>query len=65
MIGRYNLKQVIAAGFALLGSVLGYGVAWLLFWYVPGWVADSFHVTIQDLMESIEGYRAGRIGWNR
>jgi hypothetical protein len=44
MILRFNILQIAAGAACLVGSLLGYGAAYLFFRYVPAFIARQFHL---------------------
>ena len=46
MVARYNTFQILAGIGSALGSLIGYGAAWLFFRYMPAFVAHGFEMKL-------------------
>lgn len=49
MIFRFNIAQITAAVFCILGSAMGYLAAYLFFRHVPAFIARSFGIPLSSL----------------
>lgn len=49
MVARYNTFQILAGIGSAVGSLIGYGAAWLFFRYMPAFVAHGFRIQLPAL----------------
>lgn len=49
MVARYNTFQILAGIGSAVGSLIGYGAAWLFFRYMPAFVAHGFSIRLPAL----------------
>jgi hypothetical protein len=49
MVARYNTFQILAGIGSSVGSLIGYGAAWLFFRYMPAFVAHGFSIQLSAL----------------